>query len=936
MRDGSLFVKMTKQMRAYALSLMLFLTFVFSCRADLVQNPLSSGTKDVEMNTTDDQAEESNPSGTPSYEAYQKNTAGQSYATASVPMSGQRDITVKPGMVLTYTADVPQDGLYHLQLKYTSMERSDLEFSLVLNGAIPFQEAEHLEFPSQWQNSTVKRHDGKGNEIAPEQELYNKEVTVVARDYTGANALPYVFALTKGVNNVQLSVLQGTVQLMDISWIAPEPMSPYQAPNTTAKTMKTIVIEGEDASLKSGRSLIPLSDGSSANVYPADPVKGRLNYIGGSNWKKSGDTLTWEFFVDEAGYYSFGAQYRQNIELGEASYRHLMIDGKTPFEEASRIKFTYCPTWRYYSFGNGSSPYLFYLDKGNHTLSLLVTPGDMAKPYAELREITSNLGDLYVDITMLVGETVDIYRSYELFRQIPNFNERLKQNIDALQKLSAEIEKLQEKSSGSMVSTLNHAAEILKQMLDNPYSAHKYKSAFYTAYTNLGALMGTMTDMPLDIDRIFLVGSDAEQPDTSVPYFQKLAFQMKRFVSTFQADYNAVSNISDDGDSLTLWVNWGRDQAQVLNALIEDTFTQKYGIGVKVEVVNATLIQGILAGKGPDCMLHMSRTEPVNLAMRGALWDLQSFSDYDQVIDQFVDDGVIPYTYNHRVYALPDTQSFNMLFVRTDILNDMGLSIPTTWDEFAYVTTMLQRQNFQIYMPQSLYPTFLLQNHLPLYDEEQGISRLTGPEQIRCFISYTNWFTKYKVAKTMDSFFNRFRIGSVPMGIYDFTMLTQLETAAPEIEGRWTVTSLPGTVNEDGSITRISSGSGTGCAITKLTKSPEKAWSFLKWWVSAETQYSYSSNLESIIGPLGRVSTANIQAFSELGWNRELLPQLLEQQKQVCNLPELPGGYYVYRSIDQAFWNVVEQNANPNDTMQKWGVVADREMLRKKAEYENQ
>ena len=72
-----------------------------------------------------------------------------------------------------------------------------------------------------------------------------------------------------------------------------------------------------------------------------------------------------------------------------------------------------------------------------------------------------------------------------------------------------------------------------------------------------------------------------------------------------------------------------------------------------------------------------------------------------------------------------------MLFVRTDILNDMGVSAPTTWEEFSAVATLLQRNNLQVYMPQTLFPPMLLQNGLSLYNEEEGITRLTESEQIR-------------------------------------------------------------------------------------------------------------------------------------------------------------------------------------------------------------
>ena len=80
------------------------------------------------------------------------------------------------------------------------------------------------------------------------------------------------------------------------------------------------------------------------------------------------------------------------------------------------------------------------------------------------------------------------------------------------------------------------------------------------------------------------------------------------------------------------------------------------------------MIQGILSGNGPDLCLHMQRTAPVNYAMRGALYDLTKFKDYSEVIKRFNRTATVPYQYRDGVYALPDTQSFYLMFARDDVL----------------------------------------------------------------------------------------------------------------------------------------------------------------------------------------------------------------------------------------------------------------------------
>ncbi|MDR1892567.1 MAG: extracellular solute-binding protein, partial [Oscillospiraceae bacterium] len=708
----------------------------------------------------------------------------------------------------------------------------------------------------------------------------------------------------------------------------------------------------EDADKKTSKALIPLSDNASAAVHPSDPTLEKLNYIGGSNWQKSGETLVWNFTAETAGYYSLAASYRQNKILGGASYRHLKIDGETPFAEAQRIKFTYGYNWRCMNFtadGNNekNAPYLIYLGAGPHTLSLSATAGEFSEIYAAMREITSALGDLYLDITTVTGETVDLYRSYNLFEQIPAFNDRIEENVRALATLTAKMEQIQNKKGGSQVSVLQSAAEILRQMRDHPYIAHRYKNAFYNAYTNLSAAMGGLADTPLDLDRIFLVGCGGTAPTVRPAFFTGVAFGAKRFLSSFFSDYSAVSDSEPDA-SLTIWVNWGRDQAKVLNTLIQDDFSAKQGVGVTVKVVNATLVQAILSGKGPDCILQTARSEPVNLAMRGALVDLSEFSDLEEVTGQFAKDASVPYQYKGGTYALPDTQNFYMMFIRNDIFSSFGLSPPETWEEFLETAAVLQRNNLQPSLPYTqitdstivnvgaggltLYPTLVLQNGLPLYSPDASQSTLTDAARIQIFSKWTEWYTKYKIPVVID-FYNRFRIGSAPIGIAPYTLYTQLKAAAPEIAGRWSVYPIPGTRREDGTVSRLSAGSGTGCAITQLSQNREEAWTFLKWWTSADTQIKYSDRLESLLGPLGRVAVSNTAAFEALGWEPETLIELRKQRGELAELPEVPGGYYLPRGIDQAFWNVTELNKIPADTLTEWGAVVDREIARKAREY---
>ena len=110
-----------------------------------------------------------------------------------------------------------------------------------------------------------------------------------------------------------------------------------------------------------------------------------------------------------------------------------------------------------------------------HTISLSVTSGDISKVRTLISDAVAQLGELYIDINMITGENVDVYRDYELFSQIPDMETRLK---DIRNKLNSAAERLSEitgQKSGSNYSVIMNMVEIINQMLKNKFEAHRYK-----------------------------------------------------------------------------------------------------------------------------------------------------------------------------------------------------------------------------------------------------------------------------------------------------------------------------------------------------------------------------------------------------------------------------------------------------------------------------
>jgi len=851
-----------------------------------------------------------------------------------------------------WSFEVSENAFYNIKLIYASIKTGvDYTFSVMLDGKAPFDEAERLQFPRIWQNVETKfKTDSLGNQLSPEQMEIEGYAQTLAKSSTSVTVEPYVFYLTKGSHTLALSNPKQSVAVASVVLTAPEKTVDYDQLSKKYNKKEnidtdTIVIEGESATLKTSSKLIPKSDNSDAGMSPIDVMYTKLNYIGGTSWQEAGQALTWDFTVKKSGYYSLGFRYRQSDVINAESWRWLKIDGKTPFEEAKGIRFPYCASWEFFEYGNGEEAYYIWLDEGQHTLSLEVTMGAMSEYYYRLSEIVGILGDKYIEIVKITGATPDINLDYELFNQITDLNDKFTDCYKKLNALASDLESFTGKRSSQYIAAINNMSRVLKVMVDNPYIAHQYVTDYYTNYSSLSSWLYDMKNMPLYVDTIQFAPFGGEFVNKNPGIFKKMFYTVEKLVVSFLDDYIIESKTADtDKKSLTLWVNWGRDQATALDTLIRDSFTNDTGIPVNVRITNASLINGILSGNFPDMSLHMARTEPVNLGIRGALVDLNQFEDIDNVLTRFQPNAEVPYGYDGELYALPDTQNFHMMFYRTDIFENLGLSCPENWDEFLYTASIIQRNNMNVYIPYTMitasttinagigslniFATLMGQKGLSLYNKELNATSLTGIEEINTFDFWTNLYTEYDFQKEAD-FYNRFRVGVMPLGIAPYSTYLTLYSAAPEIKGRWSVACVPGTKDGNNSV----AGAGTGCAIIKKSKNKEEAWEFLKWWTSADAQTRYSNNVESLIGMLGRQQTATVDALQNLAWDNQDLDVITEQWSRVKEVPEVPGSYYFSRALDQAFWSVINDGVNAKDAITKWSQTADAEIERKIEEY---
>lgn len=850
--------------------------------------------------------------------------------------------------------DVPQEGLYNIGVKYYPVDGKSgaAEREIWIDGKLPFEEARRIMFQRVWKNETDKIHrDARGNDLRPRQIESPMWQETVIRDKEGYYEDPYSFYFTQGKHTLKLVSTREPLIIEYIKLYQEEEIPTYaevkkEYENNGYKNVKEFYVEiqGEEADYKSDPTLYPINDRSSPATVPYDTSKIRMNSIGGVNWKMSGQWLTWEFEVQEDGLYTIGLKNRQNLSRGLISSRRIYIDDKVPFKEMDNQTFHYSSKWNIDVLGNETEPFLFYLTKGKHQIKIEATLGAMADIVREVEASVIRLNDLYRKIIMITSTLPDPFRDYTLEEQIPEMKPTFTEESERLYRIVDELSS-ETKQKGSQTALLQKVAYQLKQLAKEPRTITTVNKRLEAYKTNIGAL-GTwimeVKEQPLEIDYLVVASQGHKLKRAEANFGEKLVHEIKNFFLSFVEDYSFIGSGEDEkSKTITVWMGGGRDQAQVMKSMIDDMFTPQTGINVKLRLIdpNAILMQAVVAGQAPDVALGIPKGTPVNFAIRNAVQDLTAFQNEKDIEKRFRESALLSYRFQDGLYALPEQETYNVMFYRKDILEQLDIEIPQTWQDVYNIIPTLQKKHLEFALPDPMktagdlaFSTFLYQMGGSFYRDNDRMSDLDSEQSMQAFKIWTEFYTNYKMPKEYDAP-SRFRRGEIPFVISDFTLYNTLSVSAPEIRGLWGFTMIPGTRQADGTIRRNTSNNSTACIMLKSAKDKDSAWDFMQWWTSKDAQVRFGREMESILGASARYPTANIEALAELPWPTKDFKILKEQGEWVTGIPEVPGGYFTPRHIENAFKGVINNGANPRETLLDYIDLINEEITLKRHEF---
>lgn len=861
---------------------------------------------------------------------------------------------------VTYTFNVEEEGIYNLEMFYYTIsgKSTTVDVGILIDGEYPFTACKEITLDRYWEDASEIKKDSKDNELKPTQQEKDMWVTYPVKDREGLFNYPYIFYLTKGEHTITLEGIRTNIALKTITFKNYEDAPAYVAPSqseldgTPALTNQnvlgtnTIVIQGESPEYKTSSTLYATYDRTSSLVSPSHPTKQRYNTIGSDTWKKSTQAITWNFTVPADGYYTFAFKVKQNDMRGFYANRRIYIDGVVPNSEMDIVPFKYDPNWysQTLSTDNGEEVYV-YLTAGQHTITMEAVPGSIGEVMRRLDDLVYELNYYYRRILMITGPDPDEFNDYLVDIQIPELIPTFEAAIDQLYAEKATIEQLGE---GSEAAALQSLAIILQRCCDERDEIPSMVGTLRDYIASVSAWMRDYRDQPLEIDYIEVMTVHEEPYRANGNFFEDFAFGFQAFIGSFFEDYTMLSDTSEK--SLNVWVSLGRDQATVVKDLVDNDFNQNNsGVQASINLVQGSILEATLAGKGPDIALFLGGDFPIQCAARGLLVDVSKFNDYEEIMkSRYTDTISTLFSYNGGVYGLPVSQIFPMMFYRTDIFEELGIDkAPETWDELIDIIPVLQRSYLTVGLVQptsnlsssvfesgDTFSMLVLQSGNNMYVDDLSKTTYDQKVVVDAFKMWTNFYTIYDFEQTYDPF-TRFRTGEMPIVINNYTFFNQLTVSAPEIKGLWDFTLVPGTKvldengNPTGEISHAANSSASGAVIFNSCPDPNAAWSFIKWFTSDDVMTTYGRTIEGQMGQMGRFDTANLNALARLSWSNTEYEKISQQMAQTIEIPIIPASYATTRHVKNAFRSVVNEANNPRYALSSYNRDINAEIERK-------
>ena len=144
-----------------------------------------------------------------------------------------------------------------------------------------------------------------------------------------------------------------------------------------------------------------------------------LNILDGNSTSRGGTVVTYQFPIEESGFYQLSLKIKQNTLADLSVARNIYIDGSIPFKELKGYLFPSTKKWVNHTLG-GDEPYLIYLYKGIHTLALETVTYHITDIIDRLYYCMDEINRLGLTIKSITGNSQNTQIDWNIEKYLPS------------------------------------------------------------------------------------------------------------------------------------------------------------------------------------------------------------------------------------------------------------------------------------------------------------------------------------------------------------------------------------------------------------------------------------------------------------------------------------------------------------------------------------
>jgi multiple sugar transport system substrate-binding protein len=276
----------------------------------------------------------------------------------------------------------------------------------------------------------------------------------------------------------------------------------------------------------------------------------------------------------------------------------------------------------------------------------------------------------------------------------------------------------------------------------------------------------------------------------------------------------------------------------------------------------------IVGGTPPDANYMHSQTVPTYVA-QGVPAALDAHARKDKALDGLLPTALDAYRFKGATYGVPDVATSYVMYINRGLFEQVGLTLPGerwTWADYTAAAQKLVNGNaarsepiFAVanYTGDDTWPTALWQNGADILNKDRNALVIDRPEAVEALTWIADQLTRTRVhpapadlgGKTAEQFFLDGKAAILPT--YSSRMGNIARAAQFEVE----TVHLPQGKQRS---TRTACG---GSAMTRLGKSPDAAWQFLRYLAGEEFQW-LMARVGGIIFPAHKQVAESPQLFA--------------------------------------------------------------------------